>query len=107
MHKSSSNISYSVSQSVSVKAGNSYSFSARTNIPTTTDSFTYRYQIKWLGSRNKTLSTVTVDTLTASTTDWKQSIATVVAPTGAVQAQIIMNASSLKGPIYVDEISLK
>lgn len=107
VHQSSSNISYSVTQSVSVKAGNSYSFSARTNIPTTTDSFTYRYQIKWLGSRNKTISTVTIDTITASTTDWKQSIATVVAPTGAIQAQIIMNASSLKGPIYVDEISLK
>lgn len=105
-HSSTSNAGYIITQSVAgITAGRTYSFTGWTNIPTTTDSFTYRLQVRWLNSSGSAINTKTVKTYTAATAGWNQTVANLVAPTGAVTAVIRMNVSSLNAQIYADEFS--
>ncbi|GAB4128822.1 MAG: hypothetical protein OHK0050_42560 [Roseiflexaceae bacterium] len=107
-HRSTSNSSYSITQTVSgISAGQSYTVNAWTNIPATSDAFTYRVQVRWRNGLGVTLRTDTVRTYTAATSGWNQASATLMAPTGATQAQIIMSVSSLNATIYVDDVSLQ
>lgn len=105
-HLSASNNGYIITQTVSgITAGRTYNFSGWTNIPATSDSFTYRLQVRWLNSSGSAINTKTAKTYTAATAGWNQAVADLVAPTGAVTAVIRMNVSSLNAQIYADEFS--
>jgi hypothetical protein len=88
-------------------AGTNYRFSCWTNIPTTSDAFTYKYQVQWKNSSNSTISTWTVKTYSDDTAGaWNQATSTKLAPTGTVKAIVKLVASSLNGNIYVDHCVL-
>jgi hypothetical protein len=89
----------------SVAAGATYSFSVWVNIPPTGDSFNFKPQIKWLDAANNSISTKTVKTYSAATSGWDQATFSGAAPAGAVRAEIRLNATSLNGAIYVDDVS--
>jgi hypothetical protein len=73
------------------------------NIPPTSDAFTFKLQVQWRNAANAVISTQLVKTYTGATSGWDEAAATaLVAPTGAVKAQVHMNVSSLNGDIYVD-----
>jgi len=88
-------------------AGTNYSFSCWTNIPTTSDAFTFKYQIQWKNASNGTISTWTVKTYSDDTAGtWNEAAGTKVAPAGTVAAIVKLVASSLNGKIYIDACSL-
>jgi hypothetical protein len=90
-----------------VTAGSNFSFSCWTNIPTTSDSFTYKYQVQWKNASNSTISTWTVKTYSDDTAGaWNQATGTKIAPAGTVKAIVKLVASSLNGSIYVDHCAL-
>lgn len=94
-------------QPVSLTAGTNYSFSCWTNIPTTSDSFTFKYQVQWKNASNSTISTWTVKTYSDDTAGaWNEAAGTKVAPAGTVSGIVKLVASSLAGPIYVDKCVL-
>ena len=107
-HLSTANRGYTILQNVSgIIAGSNYNFSGWTNIPTTSDTFSYKLQVKWLNSSGATISTKTVKTYSTATSGWDQFSGSLVAPTGAVTAAIRMNLTSLKATIYTDELIFK
>lgn len=105
-HLSTSNSGYTISQLVSgIIPSRSYNFSGWTNIPPTTDSFTYRLQVRWLNSSGNTISTKTIKKYTVQTSGWDQASANLVAPASATTAIIRMSVGSLNARIYADEFS--
>jgi hypothetical protein len=104
-HFATDNSGYTISQTVnSVTPGTTYSFSGWVNIPSTTDSFTFKLQVKWRDASNVTLGTIqTIKAYTASTSGWNQAIGSPVAPAGTTNAQVRMVVSSLNATIYVDD----
>ncbi|OGK23453.1 hypothetical protein A3C25_02180 [Candidatus Roizmanbacteria bacterium RIFCSPHIGHO2_02_FULL_38_11] len=106
-HYSASNTTYNVNQTVGNIIGNaSYSFSAWTNIPATSDSFTYKLQLRWRNAGGSVIRTETVKTYSSATGGWDQVISTRVAPSDARSVVVRMSFSSLKATIYVDDFSL-
>jgi subtilisin family serine protease len=103
-HTSSANANYTVLQTVGgIVAGQRYTFVGAVNIPPTSDAFTFKLQVQWRNAANAVISTQLVKTYTGATSGWDEAASTaLVAPTGAVKAQVHMNVSSLNGDIYVD-----
>ncbi|MGB8647558.1 MAG: carbohydrate binding domain-containing protein, partial [Anaerolineae bacterium] len=100
------NSGVTINQTVkSLRAGKTYNFSGWVNIPSTTDAFTFKLQVKWRNTAGTVLRTDTIATFTRSTSGWVQSTANLVAPTGTANAQVLMVASSLKATIYVDNFA--
>ncbi|HLF04229.1 MAG TPA: IPT/TIG domain-containing protein, partial [Dehalococcoidia bacterium] len=96
------NTGVTITQTVSVNAGTTYSFSCQANIPATADSFTFKFQVRWLKADDTVITTSTIKTYTDDTNGaWNQATGNRVAPVGAVKARIRMVASSLNGTIYV------
>ena len=105
-HFSTGNVGYNVGQTVSNLLGNkNYTFSGWMNIPSTTDSFTFKIQIVWKNSSGTNLRTDTLVTRTSATSGWVQNTATKTSPTGAAKAVVRMVISSLNATIYVDDFS--
>jgi hypothetical protein len=99
------NSSYTLSQTIaSVTPGATYTAAGWINIPATTDSFTFRLQIRWRNASNGTIRTDTVKTYTTSTQGWNEARATLVAPANATNAQVLLVVSSLNATVYVDEV---
>jgi hypothetical protein len=89
-------------------AGVTYSFSCWTQIPLTSDSFKFQYQMQWKNASNSTIKTETVKTYADDTNGvWNQAAKSLVAPAGTVKAIVMMKASSLNGTIYVDQCVLQ
>jgi hypothetical protein len=102
------NLGVTIAQTVNARAGTTYSFSCKTNIPATADAFTFKFQVRWLKADNTIISTRTIKTYTDDTVGvWKMATADNVAPAGAMKARIMMVASSLSGTIYVDNCVFK
>ncbi len=107
-HSSTTNNGYTILQNVDgITEGSTYGFNGWTNIPSTSDTFSYKLQLRWLNSSGSALSTKTVKTYTVATAGWDQFSRNYVAPLGAVTAQIRMTVSSLNTLIYSDEFELK
>ncbi len=85
-----------------------YSFSGWVNIPSTSDTFTFKLQVRWRNAAGGTISTSTIKTYTTATSGWNQATATsLVAPAGTNNAQLEMVTSSLNATIYVDNFVIK
>jgi hypothetical protein len=108
-HFAANNSSYNIQQLVSgLSGGRTYAFVGWTNIPATSDTFTYRLMILWRNSAGSTLRTDTVKTYTASTNGvWNQAAATLVAPGGTASAYVRMEVTSLNATIYADDFTLR
>jgi hypothetical protein len=92
-----------------VTAGTAYSFSGSVRIPSTSDAFTFKLQVRWRNASNSVISTKVIKTYTTHTSNaWNRATAnqTLVAPTGTTNAQVQMVVSSLNGTIYVDHFVL-
>ncbi|RIK29438.1 MAG: hypothetical protein DCC52_07300 [Chloroflexi bacterium] len=69
----------------------------------TTDTFTFKVQVRWLDSLNKTIRTDTIGkTFTGKTAGWEQVLRDVVAPTGATAARFQFTATSLNAKLNLD-----
>ncbi len=103
-HLSTTNANYTLNQVINgLAAGQNYGFSGWVNVPATSDSFTFRLQVRWRNSSNGTIRTDTVATFTGATGGWAPTAATLTAPAGTTNAQILMAVSSLSATIYVDD----
>ena len=106
-HFATDNSGFTISQAVTgITGGKTYAFDSWTNIPATTDSFSYKIQIRWLNSSGSTISTSTIKTYTAATVGWNEAKTNLVAPGSAVKAQVRMVIKSLNAKIYADDFSL-
>ena len=89
-----------------ITAGTSYTFSAWTNIPATSDSFSYRLQLIWKNASGNTLRTDTIKSYTSQTGGWNRVVSTKIAPTDTRSVIIRMIVKSLNATIYTDDFSL-
>ncbi|MEJ7802272.1 MAG: metallophosphoesterase [Candidatus Limnocylindria bacterium] len=104
--QSTSNNGPSSYQQVNVSAGANYTVGGWVNIPATADSFTFQIKLQWR-SASGAISANVIRNFTDDTAGaWQQVTGTVIAPTGATAARVQMITSSLKGTIYVDDITL-
>lgn len=104
-HAATDNGSYTITQHLSgVSPATTYTFSGWINIPPTSDSLTFRFQVQWRNASNSTIATTTVQTFTAPTAGWTVARATLTPPTGTAAAQVRMAVSSLNATIYVDDL---
>lgn len=107
-HASTTDNGYSVTQSVNgIVPGKTYTFSAKTFIPPTTDTFTYKLQVRWFNANGGTISTKNIKIYTAQTNGWDEISANLVAPANTVRADIRMTPASLNTVIYSDDLTFK
>ncbi len=108
-HFAANNATYTIQQLVSgLSAGTTYQFTGWTNIPPTSDTFTYRLTIIWRNTGGNTLRTDVVKAYTATTGgSWDQATASLVAPTGTASALVNMEVTSLNATIYADDFTLR
>jgi hypothetical protein len=108
-HFATNNPNYNISQIVGgITAGRSYQFAAWTNIPTTSDTFTYRLVLIWRNAGGSTLRTDIVRTYTASTSGaWNLTSNTYTAPANAASVNVQMQVTSLNATIYADDFTLR
>jgi hypothetical protein len=105
---SGNNASYTIGQTrTGLTAGTAYSLAGWVYIPPTTDSFTFSIQIQWRSTASSIISTQTVGTFTAATSGWVKVSGTYTAPAGTTRAVVNMVSSSLRGPIHVDDLTLR
>jgi hypothetical protein len=106
--RATDNTDETILQKMKVSGGTEYLFSCWANIPTNGDSFTFRFQVRWLDAGDASISTNTIKTYRDDTKGkWDQATGNQFAPSGAVTAQIRMVASSLNGTIYVDNCEFR
>jgi hypothetical protein len=110
-HQATTNPSYNIDQRAgtgTIVPGKGYTLSGWVNIPATSDSFTFRLQVRWLNSAGTLLSTTTVRSFTAATSGWTQvRSSTLRAPANAATAEVRMNVSSLNATVYVDDLAFE
>jgi hypothetical protein len=107
-HRPTSNANYNISQARSgIVAGQAYTFDGWVNIPATTDSFTFALRIDWRNASNSVIGSQTVASYTSATGGWVRANGSYTAPTGATRATVVMASTSLLGPLYVDDLSLR
>jgi RHS repeat-associated protein len=104
-HAATDNGAHTVNQTVpNLTAGTTYTFAGWVSIPSTSDSFSFRLEIRWRTSSNTTISTPIVRTFSTATSGWTQANATLIAPAGTTNADVRMVASSLNAIVYVDSL---
>jgi hypothetical protein len=105
-HFATNNAQYTIKQAVSATAGSSYTFTGCANIPTSTDVFTFRFQLRWLTASGSVVAQKTLKTYTAPTGGaWDcVTVGALVAPTGATRAEVRMVAENINLTIYVDDL---
>lgn len=87
-----------------LSGGVTYPVSLWVNIPPTTDSFAFKFKVRWRDANNNNLGTDVIKTYKTDTGGmWDQASADLVAPSGTASAIILLNVSSLNGTIYVDD----
>ncbi|MGB7979561.1 MAG: DUF4082 domain-containing protein [Candidatus Nanopelagicales bacterium] len=105
---SGNNAGYTVGQTrTGLTAGTAYTVAGWVNIPATTDAFTFSVQIQWRSTASNVISTQTVTSFNAATSGWLKVGGTYTAPAGTTRAVVNMVASSLRGPIHVDDLTLR
>ena len=102
------NSSYTVGQTVGgLTGGTEYTFAGWVNIPATADDFMFTLEIEWQRPKNRTISTQTVATLTTATSGWRKVSGAYTAPARTTLGVVKMVASSVIGPIHVDDMTLR
>lgn len=107
-HQASNNANYTVSQQIEgITPGKGYRFEGWVNIPSTSDSFSFRVDIRWLNANSDSLGTTTIQRFNAATNGWTpiQRIAPLIAPSTATRAEVRMVLSSLAATVLVDDFS--
>ncbi len=106
-HYATDNANYTISQTVAgVAAGTNYVLLGYVTIPPTSDAFTFNVRVRWLRSDNTIIRTDTARSFTGSTGGvWEMARGVYTAPSGAVQARIEMNVSSLNATVYADDFA--
>ncbi|MFQ3632406.1 LamG-like jellyroll fold domain-containing protein, partial [Roseiflexus sp.] len=106
-HYATDNANYTISQTVAgVAAGTNYVLLGYVTIPPTGDAFTFNVRVRWLRSDNTIIRTDTARSFTGSTGGvWEMARGVYTAPSGAVQARIEMNTSSLNATVYADDFA--
>ena len=105
-HQATDNGSYEIVQSVAVVGGTTYEALAQVNAPPTSDAFTFILRVQWRTSTNGKISNADVFKIKTSTSGWTQFSKTLVAPSNAAQARVIMMVKSLNATIYIDDVVL-
>ena len=107
-HSSTSDVNYTIGQTkTGLTAGTTYDLAGWVNIPATTDTFTFELRVQWRSSTATIGTPVTVATYSARTNGWVKATGSLVAPAGANRAVVNMVSTSLKGPVYVDDVTLR
>ncbi len=106
-HYATDNANYTISQTVAgVAAGTNYVLLGYVTIPPTGDTFTFNVRVRWLRSDNTIIRTDTARSFIGSTGGvWEMAHGVYTAPSGAVQARIEMNVSSLNATVYADDFA--
>lgn len=104
-----STTSYTVAQVVrSVVPGSTYDVSGWINVPATTDTFSFTYEVVWRDAAGATIGRSPVGSRTASNGGaWEQLSASAVAPAGTSSAQVRMVVRGLSATILVDNFSFR
>lgn len=105
-HSPTAEASYTISQQVNGLAPGTYQYAGYVNIPATTDTFTFKLEVRWLNAAGSTLRTDLVKTYSGATAGWDSAGATLSAPANTASAQVRMSASSLFTTVYVDDLNL-
>ena len=106
-HESDTDASYSISQRIQgIQGGQSAGFLAWISIPATTDTFAFDFSLEWLNAKNASLGSVPLRHFSAATDGWVWGGRYLVAPPGATDAILTMQATSLNASIYVDDLFL-
>lgn len=107
-HYATDNSGYTISQGITgLTAGTAYTVGGYANIPSTSDTFSFKLEVQWRNSSNTVISTSTIKTYSAATVGWNQATANIVAPAGTTNAQIRMVVSSLNATVYVDDMEFR
>ena len=108
-HRATDGSSHGVDQTTTwVVPGGRYAFSARTNIPSTADSFSFAYRVLWRSATGALLRTDSVGSRTSHTSGaWRTASATLTAPAQATQATVRMAVGRLNSTIYADDVVLR
>jgi hypothetical protein len=102
------NATYTLSQAITgLTAGTTYTFAGWTNIPSTSDTFSFSLQVSWRNATNGTIRTDTVATYNAATNGWTKASASLVAPASTTNAQVLIVVSSLNATIYSDDFAFR
>jgi hypothetical protein len=104
--RATDNSGTTITQTVSnLTAGATYTFAGWVNIPSTSDTFTFKLEVRWRNASGSTIRTDTVKTYSTTSPQnvWDQAAKNMVAPTGTTSAQVRMIVSSLNATIYVDD----
>jgi hypothetical protein len=104
-----SDASATIQQTVpNLSAGTTYNIAGWVNIPTTSDTFSFKIKVQWLNASGAKIKSVTAITIANDTGGvWLQASKNLVAPAGTVSALVLINPSSLNGTLYVDDFELK
>ena len=114
-HRATNNAGYTIGQTRTGLTAGTYDFAGWVNIPASTDTFTFRFNIVWRNAANAVLSTQTVPTPplsgpTGGTGGWVKVASPtggLIAPAGTTNAQINMVVTSLNATVYVDDLALR
>lgn len=103
--RATDNSGVTISQAITgLSAGKAYSVTGWVNIPQTSDTFTFKLQVRWKNANGSTISTKVIKTYSAGTAGWTQATASLVAPTGTTNTQVQLVVSSLNATIYIDDV---
>lgn len=104
-HFATDDSGYNLAQTIpGLNAGTPYFLAGWINVPATSDTFSIKFQVRWLNSSGSTLSTANLKTFSAATAGWSQMTWSGVAPAGATAAEVRMVITSLNATIYVDDV---
>ena len=107
-HQSASDSSYTVFQNVgNLTPGTTYSFSAWTNVLSTSDTFKYQLKVRWRDAGKSVISSITIAKFTGATSGWVPASGNVVAPDGTTNAHITMSVTSLNATVYADDFDFR
>lgn len=107
-HATAVNAASRTSQQVRyVVGGSGYRFAGWISIPATGDRFGYRVRVRWLSASGMTLRTDQVVTRHRATRGWVAVSKLLTSPGGARRAKVQLAATSLRGSVYVDGLTLR
>jgi hypothetical protein len=105
-HHATDNATYQVMQSFAVVGGTTYQASSHVNVPVTSDAFTFILRVQWRTATGGKISNADIVRVKTPTSGWAQFSKTLVAPSNAGQARVIMLVKSLNATIYIDDVIL-
>jgi len=104
-HFATNNSDYIISQTVNnLTAGTTYRFSGWVNIPPTSDTFVFKFQVRWRNASNDNIGVETIRAFRVATSGWVAAAGSLVAPTGTTKAEVLMTFLSPNATVYVDHL---